>query len=92
MKKHEAQFQLGQVVATPGALECVPPEEFTRALSRHMCGDWGILCKEDKRENEYALKEGGRLVSSYRTTAGTKFYIITEADRSCTTVLLPEEY
>ncbi len=84
--------ELGQLVATPGALEKVPPDEMLVALGRHARGDWGDLCGEDRRLNDAALKNGERLLSSYRTRAGTKFWIITEWDRSVTTVLLPEEY
>ena len=60
-----------------------------RALTRHAAGDWGNLCDEDRRENELALQEGHRLLSAYQADDGTKFWIITEADRSVTTVLLP---
>jgi hypothetical protein len=90
-----ALFPLGQIVATPGALAALgkagqTPLEF---LSRHVKGDWGELEKEDREENELSLKKGFRLLSSYRTSAGdTKLWVITEADRSVTTILLPEEY
>ncbi|MEM7387300.1 MAG: type I restriction endonuclease subunit M [Verrucomicrobiota bacterium] len=63
-----------------------------KALARHERGDWGEVCTEDRAENEEALRRGGRLLSVYRTEEGTRFYIITEADRSSTTVLLPDEY
>ena len=88
-------FSLGQVVATPGALAALEkagqgPQEF---LSRHVRGDWGELCEEDRRENQHSLERGFRLLSSYRTNTGdTKVWVITEADRSVTTILLPEEY
>jgi len=92
--KQQPLFSLGQIVATPGALAALekarqPPQEF---LSRHVRGEWGDLCEEDRRENEFSLERGFRLFSSYRTSAGTKLYVITEADRSVTTILLPEEY
>jgi hypothetical protein len=92
--KQQPLFSLGQIVATPGALAALekakqPPQEF---LSRHVHGEWGDLCEEDRRENEFSLERGFRLVSSYWTNAGTKLYVITEADRSATTILLPEEY
>lgn len=61
-------------------------------LSRHVRGDWGDLPKEDKDENLLSVEKGFRLLSSYRTTAGDKLWVITEADRSHTTLLLPEEY
>lgn len=87
-------FPLGQVVATPGALAALQkagqgPHDF---LSQHMCGEWGDLSDEDRRENETSLEHGFRLLSSYRTAAGEKVWVITEADRSATTLLLPEEY
>ena len=87
-------FSIGQVVATPGALAALEkaghtPEEF---LGRHVQGDWGDLSDEDRTENELSLQRGFRLLSSYRTNAGdTKVWVITEADRSATTILLPEE-
>lgn len=88
------RFSLGQVVATPGALRALEisgesPLEFLR---RHVTGDWGELDEDDRRENELSLREGFRLLSSYRLRSGEKLWIITEADRSVTTLLLPEEY
>ncbi len=83
---------LGQLVATPGALETIPPDELEAAVNRHAHGDWGSCCPEDVAENELSLKEGARLLSVYETRAGIKFWVITEADRSVTTVLLPDEY
>jgi hypothetical protein len=62
------------------------------ALARHSSGDWGDVCEEDRKENDLSLKEGFRLLSVYTTSTGTKLWIITEADRSVTTVLLPEDY
>lgn len=85
-------FSLGNVFATPGVLEFIPHAEMQQALDRHHAGDWGELDREDKSANERALKHGGRLFSAYRTGAGKKFWIITEADRSATTILLPSEY
>jgi hypothetical protein len=91
---NKALFSLGQLVATPGALASLAkagqtPLDF---LSRHVCGDWGDIDKEDRKENELGLKRGFRLLSSYRTNADAKIWVITEADRSVTTVLLPDEY
>ena len=63
-----------------------------QALRRHARGDWGDLDDEDRKANDRALQEGSRLFSAYKTKAGVKFWIITEADRSATTVLLPDEY
>jgi hypothetical protein len=87
-------FPAGQIVATPGALALLQqanksPLEF---LSRHLRGDWGDLCQEDKAENELGLKFGFRLMSSYQVTQTEKLWVITEADRSATTLLLPAEY
>lgn len=86
------KFQLGRVVATPGVLEQVPRAELFAAVERHLCGDWGDLSEQDKRENNAGVRSGGRILSAYHSTDGTKFWIITEADRSYTTVLLPGEY
>jgi len=85
-------FALGQMLMTPGVQAQVPPSEMMQALRRHARGDWGELGDEDRAANDRALTDGTRLLSAYRTKAGTKFWIITEADRSATTVLLPEEY
>jgi hypothetical protein len=87
-------FPLGQIVATPGALAALeraqqPPTCF---LARHASGDWGELEPTDVAENQYSIAHGFRLLSSYQTNAGEKLWIITEADRSATTLLLPEEY
>jgi len=90
-----ALFSLGQIVATPGALAALEktgqtPLDF---LSRHVRGDWGELDEHDRKENELSLKRGFRLLSSYRLSSGdTKVWVITEADRSVTTLLLPDEY
>jgi hypothetical protein len=89
------RFPCGQIVATPGALEAfnqASPGETHTALRRHLTGDWGDVCDEDKRANDAALKIGSRLMSSYHLSTGVKIWIITEADRSSTTLLLPEEY
>ncbi len=86
------KFSLGQVVATQGVMAEIPPEEIFDALARHQLCDWGVLCIEDKNRNDEAVLNGGRLLSSYRTQTEQKFWIITEWDRSVTTVLLPDEY
>ena len=86
------KFKLGQLVATPGALEALDEESFWPYIKRHANGDWGDICAEDKAENELSLKEGFRLLSAYHLPDGCKIWIITEADRSATTILLPEEY
>ncbi len=86
------QFPLGRLCITPGACEKLPDAEVFLALRRHAAGDWGTLCQQDWEENETALVEGYRLFSAYQSEWGDKFWIITESDRSVTTVLLPEEY
>lgn len=86
------KFPLGQVVTTPNALEQIPPDDVLKALSRHVRGDWGTLAAADWKANDDALKYGERLFSSYRSVANVKFWVITEADRSVTTILLPEDY
>lgn len=89
-----ARFPLGQTYITPGAEEALMMAGQTgiEFLRRHMSQDWGELSDEDVRENELSLKEGFRLLSAYRTAKGQKLWIITEADRSATTILLPSEY
>ncbi len=87
-------FLVGRIVATPGALralECAAQSPAT-FLDRHVSGDWGEVCNEDKQANNEALEKGFRILSAYRTRTGTKLWIITEADRSATTILLPKEY
>ena len=88
------KLSLGQIVGTPGALEALDrasqkPEFF---LTKHAQGDWGLMCAEDKQLNEESLKEEGRIHSAYKTLKGEDIWIITEADRSTTTILLPDDY
>jgi len=89
-----ARFGLGVLVSTPGALAAVrdagqSPTDFIR---RHAKGDWGDLSVHDLEQNEIALREGGRLLSAYSTRKGETVWVITDADRSATTLLLPSEY
>ena len=86
-----ARFPLGVVVATPGALDLLARWDLDDLLRRHQRGDWGELDGHDRRANERALRDGARLLSSYPLGDG-KVWIITEADRSSTCVLLPEDY
>jgi hypothetical protein len=88
------KFELGQVVATPGAIELLvgagrSPVEF---IARHVRGEWGDLDEHDRLVNESALQHGGRLLSSYIVTGDQRVWLITESDRSATTLLRPEEY
>ena len=87
-------FEMNMVVATPGALGALErahqdPGEF---LARHVSGDWGEVPAEDKVENEVSVLNGYRILSAYRTSLGDRLWILTEADRSLTTLFLPEEY
>jgi hypothetical protein len=86
-----AKFPLGQVVMTANAHDTLHPLAVADALRRHAAGDWGTVGRNDQAANEDALTHGGRLLSVYGT-GDTRFWIITEADRSVTTVLLPEDY
>jgi hypothetical protein len=87
-------FPLGRVVATPAAIDALArANQYSHYfLNRHAGGDWGEIENEDKVENKYSLQHGFRILSSYTTATGEKLWIITEADRSSTTLLLPEEY
>jgi len=96
-------FQLGNIYCTPGALETLERlhVDFFSLLYRHVCGDWGCVCKEYAQANKDALRNGTRILSAYELTAlmdienaeaSIKVWLITEADRSATTLLLPEEY
>jgi len=87
-----AKFRLGHIVATPNALTRIAQADLSAAIERHMAGDWGDVAEDDHAENELSLKRGLRLLSVYHTVTGVKFWIITEADRSTTTVLMPEDY
>jgi hypothetical protein len=85
-------FRLGKLVATPNALQHISHEDILLGIKRHQMADWGDLGEEDRSINDACLRDGGRLLSVYHSKTGVKFYIITEADRSATTVLLPEDY
>jgi hypothetical protein len=88
------RFPLGQTVATPGALEAFTRtgEEPLPFLAQHANGNWGEVNDQDKAENEFSVEHGFRILSAYRLADDTRIWIITEADRSVTTILLPEEY
>ena len=88
------RFALGRVVATPAALSALEkaeqhPAEF---LDRHVSGDWGEVPEADKQENEVSVEQGFRILSAYTTSAGDRIWVLTEADRSVTSILLPSEY
>lgn len=91
-KMKTVAFPLGQTVITRGALAELDPDGVKDAIRRHATGDWGDCCQDDRLANEEALKSDARLFSVYSDRHGTKFWVITEADRSATTVLLPSEY
>lgn len=88
------KFSPGNIVATPGALEALRAsgDDLLAYVIRHLAGDWGDIDEHDRRENELSLIHGFRLLSAYTLNSGTKIWIITEADRSVTTILLPDEY
>jgi len=85
-------FTLGRIVATRNALKQLTHADILPALKRHAAGDWGDVDEHDHQANEQALRDGSRLFSVYHAADTTKFWIITEADRSSTCVLLPEDY
>ena len=87
-------FNLGQIVATPGALALLEKHSLTpmQFLQRHVTGDFGELCDEDREANNEAIWNGERILSSYKINETDKIWIITEADRSTSCCLLPEEY
>ena len=87
-----AKFQLGQLVATPNALNRLTQDDIRSGIIRHQSGDWGDFGADDRKENDLALERGTRLLSAYQASNGVKFWIITEADKSSTTVLMPEDY
>jgi hypothetical protein len=86
-------FRVGNLYMTPGARDALAGADVLEYVRRHARGDWGIVCESDKRANEQALKTGARLLSAYLLPDGTtRIWVITESDRSSTTVLLPDEY
>ena len=87
-----AKFRLGHIVATPNALERLSQDDILTAIGRHQAGDWGDVDEHDWTRNELSLKQDLRLWSVYHAGSGVKFWLITEADRSHTTVLLPADY
>ena len=94
LDNHRVLFSLGKVFMTSGAREALEESKQTadEFLTRHQSGDYGIICEDDREENELSLREGFRILSAYKTEKGEKIWVITEADRSSTTCLLPSEY
>ena len=90
--KEPGRFPLGELYVTAAVDRTIAPADISRALARHAKGDWGDVCPEDWAENELSLKEDYRLLSVYKDSQGATFWIITERDRSATTVLLPDDY
>ena len=94
-ERHQDQsvkFDLGRVVITAHAQDVLDSQEVQSALVRHATGDWGDVCREDRLANERGLKDDDRLFSVYHAANSRKFWIITEWDRSVTTILVPEDY
>ncbi|MBN9523431.1 hypothetical protein J0H58_33790 [bacterium] len=89
---HLLPVPLGQIVATPAALTALTQPDIVAALRRHISGDWGEVDDDDRRANDESVRDGTRLLSAYTSAGGTAFWVITEADRSVTTVLLPDDY
>ncbi len=89
-----ALFNLGKLVATPGAINALrrSSQSAGEFLTKHVRGEWGNLDDHDIEENQRALREGTRILSSYTTSLGDVIWVITEADRSSTCILLPEDY
>mgnify|MGYP001818718626 CR=1 FL=1 len=94
MARTKPLFKLGQVVGTPGALEEMAKagQNPLELLRRHVTGDWGQVPEEDARENEFSVEKGFRIISVYTLSTGVKIWVLTEADRSASTFLLPEDY
>ena len=86
------KFAAGEIVITQGARRQLTQDEAIKGLLRHLSGDWGVLDEHDWKENDAALEYGFRISSRYVTPDGTKFWIVTEHDRTVTTILLPNEY
>ena len=87
-----ANFQTGQLVFTRNAMDTLNYDDALSALGRHIRGDWGDVCSGDWADNDWSVEHGERILSSYKDRNGVKFWIITERNRSTTTILLPEDY
>ena len=93
-RSNNSKFPLGEIYLTPGASEAISEsrDDTLKFLRRHVSGDWGTVDHHDQNANEEALEIGARILSAYNTTMGKKLWVITEADRASTTILLPSEY
>ena len=87
-----AKFRLGKIVSTPNAIEQLTQDDILAGIKRHQAGDWGDVTEHDRQENELALTQRLRLWSVYRAANGAVFWLITEADRSGTVILMPGDY
>lgn len=87
-----ARFSPGQLVATPAATAAAPRDMLFRFVERHLTGDWGDASENDARANEYAVRHELRIISIYLTPSGERIMVLTEADRSATTILMANEY
>jgi hypothetical protein len=87
-----ALFRIGRIVVTPNALESLSQSDILTGLRCHQAGDWGDVSDHDRQANDRAIEKGARVVSVYQSANRVKFWIITEADRRTTTVLLPQDY
>ncbi len=88
----KVSFPLGRLLITPAAQAVLEQEELLTALNRHSRGDWGTVGEDDRKENDLSVEKGFRILSAYKTAKGETFWIITEAGRESTTVLLPSDY
>lgn len=91
-KRYTIKFDVGRVLATPRALATIHEDDVFDSFIRHISGDWGEVCEQDRKANDLALIHSFRIVSVYTDRHGVRFWIITEADRSATTILLPSDY
>lgn len=92
LTKLKPLFELGHVLSTVGAAKHITPQFAHDVLEKHTTGDYGVVCPEDATLNDKAIHDGSRILSAYLTPNDVKIWVITEADRSCTTFLLPDEY
>ncbi len=92
MSASNGRFPLGRLVVTPAAIGAVSRDMLFQFIERHLSGDWGDVSENDARSNEYALRHELRIISIYLTPSGERIMVLTEADRSATTILMANEY